>query len=949
MLLPSQRFTEALARRPAGACSRQTVRPSSDHHEVPLTLVTGPANAAKAGEVLGGLRDRLDEEPILVVPAFRDVEHAQRELAERGAVFGAQRTALRLALRQIARRAGYSGRVASDVQRELIVEEAVRRARLDGARRVGGAARLRARRRALRGRAGALHGRARPLHPALRDWAGDGPRRPTPRRWPRSTAATARGWTPPGSSTPSCSPGGRSTRCACEPERWGGTPVFVYGFDDFDPLQLDALETLAGRCGADVSVSLPFEPGREAFKAVAERASGAAGRGRARGRRCRRSTTTTRRSRAPPLHHVERRLFEDDSGQPSVEAGDAVAFHSAGGAASRGRAGRRRGARAAARRGTRPGDMAVVLPPTRRTTRRWSSRSSAPTAIPFSLDRRVRSGPHRRWGAACWHSCAAARSSRGSADDLLAWLRTPGLLDRPELADGSRPRSAARAPTPPQARARLWEASAGRSTRSTACAGAARTLRRSLDELERQLDAAVRRPLPAPRPGPERAGARRPARVRGGAEGARASCAAVVEADPRTRLDPERVLTRARRSGGPPGRVAAARPRSGRRAGGDPRAALRRRLRLRAAGGRVPEGRRARAVPARRGPSRDRPGERPGAAGARGPARPRALPVLRLLLARRAPAGALARARATRRATPSRSPSSWRTCATCSRRGRTSGGGRCRRSPGRPEEAPTAAELERALAAAGPRLEQPAPRNLTAAPVLAHLAARDAVSAGALESFADCPVKWLVESLLRPEALSPDPEQMVRGRYAQRCSSTPSSACATRPARAGSRPPTSPGPSASCSSSCGPSEAEFRLSPAADPRPRRRAPARVRPAALPAPGGGARRPLRARAPRAAVRLRRGERPGRDRAGPARERADRPRGHQRRHGARDRLQERQERRLVQGRLAGSRENRFQAALYMLVVERLLGLRAGGRRVHAARKRQARPRGMVGQGR
>ena len=37
---------------------------------MPLKLVTGPANAAKAGEVLGALRARVDEEPLLVVPAF---------------------------------------------------------------------------------------------------------------------------------------------------------------------------------------------------------------------------------------------------------------------------------------------------------------------------------------------------------------------------------------------------------------------------------------------------------------------------------------------------------------------------------------------------------------------------------------------------------------------------------------------------------------------------------------------------------------------------------------------------------------------------------------------------------------------------------------------------------------------------------------------------------------
>jgi hypothetical protein len=73
---------------------------------VALTLVIGPANAAKAGAVLGGLRSRLDDEPILVVPAFGDVEHAQRELAERGAVFGARVLRFRWLFEEIASRAG---------------------------------------------------------------------------------------------------------------------------------------------------------------------------------------------------------------------------------------------------------------------------------------------------------------------------------------------------------------------------------------------------------------------------------------------------------------------------------------------------------------------------------------------------------------------------------------------------------------------------------------------------------------------------------------------------------------------------------------------------------------------------------------------------------------------------------------------------------------------------
>jgi ATP-dependent helicase/DNAse subunit B len=82
------------------------------------------------------------------------------------------------------------------------------------------------------------------------------------------------------------------------------------------------------------------------------------------------------------------------------------------------------------------------------------------------------------------------------------------------------------------------------------------------------------------------------------------------------------------------------------------------------------------------------------------------------------------------------------------------------------EDAPTAAELDRAHAAAGPRRPEAAPVPLTAEPLLDHLGAREAVSAGALEHFADCPVKWLVEDLLKPDELEPDPEAMVRGSYA---------------------------------------------------------------------------------------------------------------------------------------------------------------------------------------
>jgi ATP-dependent helicase/DNAse subunit B len=83
-----------------------------------------------------------------------------------------------------------------------------------------------------------------------------------------------------------------------------------------------------------------------------------------------------------------------------------------------------------------------------------------------------------------------------------------------------------------------------------------------------------------------------------------------------------------------------------------------------------------------------------------------------------------------------------------------------------PDTAPTAAEWHRARALEGPRREERVPAPLTSEAVLELLAERGSVSASALEGFADCPVKWLVDYLLRPEALEPDPEAMVRGSYA---------------------------------------------------------------------------------------------------------------------------------------------------------------------------------------
>ena len=76
---------------------------------MPLTLVTGPANAQKAGLVLGAFRARLDEQPLLVVPTRADVEHYRRELAGSGAVFGVRVLTFGGLMGEIGSRAGVRG------------------------------------------------------------------------------------------------------------------------------------------------------------------------------------------------------------------------------------------------------------------------------------------------------------------------------------------------------------------------------------------------------------------------------------------------------------------------------------------------------------------------------------------------------------------------------------------------------------------------------------------------------------------------------------------------------------------------------------------------------------------------------------------------------------------------------------------------------------------------
>jgi ATP-dependent helicase/DNAse subunit B len=78
------------------------------------------------------------------------------------------------------------------------------------------------------------------------------------------------------------------------------------------------------------------------------------------------------------------------------------------------------------------------------------------------------------------------------------------------------------------------------------------------------------------------------------------------------------------------------------------------------------------------------------------------------------------------------------------------------------DEAPT--ERDRARSRVTERTPEPQPLRLTDAS-LDHVRHREIVSGGALEAYAACPVKWLVERELQPPSLEPDAEPLTRGSY----------------------------------------------------------------------------------------------------------------------------------------------------------------------------------------
>jgi len=304
-----------------------------------LTLLAGPANAGKVALLLERYRAELEREPVLIVPNRSDVDRVERELlASCGALLGGRIGTFDDLFRLMQTR-GEHRPVATDAQRALIVRRALSRARLNGwtrSARFGGFADALSSTLGelesglvepseLEGDLAGLYGEYRSELDKLGLWDRDLQRRAA------------------------------AERVAGELDAWDGRPVFAYGFEDLTGAQWALLEALAGR--VDVTVSLPYEPGRPAFASLERTAADLS------------ELAQPRIEELPPrpevrpaaLAHLERGLFSAASTPEAPELDGALRFFE--GAGRRGTLERvAEELLSLIRAGARPEEIALVCP-----------------------------------------------------------------------------------------------------------------------------------------------------------------------------------------------------------------------------------------------------------------------------------------------------------------------------------------------------------------------------------------------------------------------------------------------------------------------------------------------------------------------------------------------------------------------------------------------------------
>ncbi len=394
-----------------------------------LTLILGPANSAKAGEVLGGYSAAPDA--LLVVPTATDAEHYARELATEGALLGSVLTFAGLA-REIGARVGSQPARLSDIGCRRAMRRVLAEVEL---RSLGGSASTPG---FVRAATELIFELERSLitpqrfAQALGTWAGEDE---ALRGYARELGRLYRAYAEELDRVGRVDGYGFAWRALdalrTRPAAWGQTSVFFYGFDDLVRLERDAVETLARVVGCEVTVSLTYEPGRAALGArapVVEELRSFADRVR--------ELSPLQEHYLPgsraALHHLERFLYEPDP--PRIDPGDAVRLLEAGGELAQAEL-----VAAAVLAQLRAGvpaheivvvcrSLAAAAPALAGALERYGLTTTSHRVLPFThtaIGRTLRSLAR----------CAFAEQTEAGADELIDLLRWPDWLVRTERAD----------------------------------------------------------------------------------------------------------------------------------------------------------------------------------------------------------------------------------------------------------------------------------------------------------------------------------------------------------------------------------------------------------------------------------------------------------------------------------------------------------------------------------
>jgi ATP-dependent helicase/DNAse subunit B len=233
---------------------------------MPLKLIHGPPNSARAGLIRRRFVAALERDPVLVLPNVDDVFAFERELCAGGAMLGGVAMTFGALFRAVATAAGSPpGAELSPAQRLRAIEVAV-----DS--RIGRLGPLR--------RSAARPGFARAFARLLDELQAAGVE-PTAVEASAATlegsayltdvATLFAGYAAARERTGRVDAHGIAREAVSLLRRdgsfWGRRPVFLYGLDDLTPNQLDLVEALAAQ--TEVTVALPYEEGNAALAARA--------------------------------------------------------------------------------------------------------------------------------------------------------------------------------------------------------------------------------------------------------------------------------------------------------------------------------------------------------------------------------------------------------------------------------------------------------------------------------------------------------------------------------------------------------------------------------------------------------------------------------------------------------------------------------------------------------